>query len=198
MGDRVGVSKVTLSEHHGDPAGFMPAPITMAAAVLACTTRVTATLSALLVPLHDPVRIAEQLATLACLAPGRIEAVLGAGYRRAEFAMAGVERAQRGKLVEECYEVCLRAWAGEPFTWRGREVLVTPVPDPGYAARLAIGGKTEVAARRAALWCTVLARDRRPGARRPVPVGVRAARSRAAARGLGGETDGTGVRHGLA
>jgi len=146
----IGVSNITLSEHHGDPAGFMSAPLTVAAAVLARTKRVTVTVSAALVPLHDPVRLAEQMATIDCMAPGRLSVVLGAGYRKVEFEMAGIDRAQRGKLVEECYEVCRAAWKGEPFTWRGRTVLVTPAPSSPEGPHLAIGGKTEIAARRAA------------------------------------------------
>ena len=146
----IGVSNITLSEHHGDIAGFMSAPLTVAGAVLARTKRVTVTVSAALVPLHDPVRLAEQMATIDCMAPGRLSVVLGAGYRKLEFEMAGIDRAQRGKLVEECYEVCRAAWKGEPFTWRGRTVLVTPVPSSPEGPHLAIGGKTEIAARRAA------------------------------------------------
>ncbi|MEO5842449.1 MAG: LLM class flavin-dependent oxidoreductase, partial [Acidimicrobiales bacterium] len=81
----IGVLGITLSEHHGDPAGFMSAPLTVAAAVLARTKRVTVTVSAALVPLHDPVRLAEQIATIDCMAPGRLSVVLGAGYRKVEF-----------------------------------------------------------------------------------------------------------------
>jgi alkanesulfonate monooxygenase SsuD/methylene tetrahydromethanopterin reductase-like flavin-dependent oxidoreductase (luciferase family) len=149
-GEAIGVAEIVLSEHHGDPAGFTSAPITLAAAVLARTRRVPVTISAALVPLHDPVRLAEQLATVDCLAPGRLSVVLGAGYRRVEFEMAGIERARRGALVEECWEVCRQAWTGEPFTWRGRTVVVTPRPGTPDGPHLAIGGKTEVAARRAA------------------------------------------------
>jgi alkanesulfonate monooxygenase SsuD/methylene tetrahydromethanopterin reductase-like flavin-dependent oxidoreductase (luciferase family) len=149
-GEDLGVDEIVLSEHHGDPAGFTSAPTTVAAAVLARTRRVAVTISAALVPLHDPVRFAEQLATLDCLAPGRLSVVLGAGYRKAEFEMAGVERKRRGELVEECWEVCQQAWTGEPFQWRGREVLVTPTPGTPGGPHLAVGGKTEIAARRAA------------------------------------------------
>ena len=149
-GEGIGVSTITLSEHHGDVAGFMSAPLTVAAAVLARTKRVAVTISAALVPLHDPVRLAEQMATIDCMAPGRLSVVLGAGYRKAEFEMAGIARAQRGNLVEECYQVCRTAWKGEPFTWRGRTVLVTPTPITPDGPHLSIGGKTEVAARRAA------------------------------------------------
>jgi alkanesulfonate monooxygenase SsuD/methylene tetrahydromethanopterin reductase-like flavin-dependent oxidoreductase (luciferase family) len=149
-GEGIGVSSVVLSEHHGDAAGFMSAPLTVAAAVLARTKRVSVTVSAALVSLHDPVRLAEQMATIDCMAPGRLSVVLGAGYRKVEFEMAGIDRAQRGKLVEECYEVCRNAWKGKPFTWRGRRVLVTPTPSTPDGPHLAIGGKTEIAARRAA------------------------------------------------
>ena len=148
--DRVGVETVILSEHHGDPAGFTSAPITLAAAVLACTRRLKVSIAAALVPLHDPVRLAEQLASVDCLAPGRLSLVLGAGYRRAEFLMAGVDRRERGPLLEECVHVLRSAWTGEAFQWRGREVLVTPPPATAGGPEIFVGGKTRAGARRAA------------------------------------------------
>jgi len=149
-GDRVGIETVPLSEHHGDPAGFTSAPLTLAAAVLARTERLKVSVSAALVPLHDPVRLAEQMATIDCLAPGRLSVVLGAGYRTVEFAMAGIERSDRGRLLEECVAVLRAAWTGETFEWRGREILVTPVPASPGGPELFIGGKTIAGARRAA------------------------------------------------
>jgi alkanesulfonate monooxygenase SsuD/methylene tetrahydromethanopterin reductase-like flavin-dependent oxidoreductase (luciferase family) len=148
--DRVGVETICLSEHHGDPAGFSSAPITLAAAVLARTSRLKVSIAAALVPLHDPVRLAEQLATVDCLAPGRLSLVLGAGYRRAEFSMAGVDRRERGPLLEECVAVMRSAWTGQPFQWRGREVLATPPPASTAGPELFVGGKTVAGARRAA------------------------------------------------
>jgi alkanesulfonate monooxygenase SsuD/methylene tetrahydromethanopterin reductase-like flavin-dependent oxidoreductase (luciferase family) len=148
--DGIGAESITLSEHHGDPAGFTPAPITLAAAVLGRTRRIPVSIGAALAPLHDPVRLAEQLATVDCLAPGRISVVLGAGYRVAEFEMAGVDRRRRGRLLEECVEVLRAAWSGEPFDWRGRRVVVTPPAATPGGPPLLIGGKTEAAARRAA------------------------------------------------
>jgi len=148
--DRVGVETIVLSEHHGDPAGFTSAPLTLAAAVLARTQRVNVSISAALAPLHDPVRLAEQLATIDCLAPGRISIVLGAGYRRAEFSMAGIERSERGALLEECVAVLRSAWTGDSFEWRGREILATPPPVSPGGPELFLGGKTVAGARRAA------------------------------------------------
>jgi len=148
--DRVGVARVCLSEHHGDPAGFTSAPIALAAAVLARTRRLEVSIAAALVPLHDPVRLAEQLATVDCLAPGRLSVVLGAGYRRSEFEMAGIDRRDRGRLLEECVAVLRSAWTGEPFEWRGREILVTPPPASPGGPAIFVGGKTVASARRAA------------------------------------------------
>jgi alkanesulfonate monooxygenase SsuD/methylene tetrahydromethanopterin reductase-like flavin-dependent oxidoreductase (luciferase family) len=149
-GERVGVATLSLSEHHGDPAGFMSAPCVLAAALLARTRRLRVSLAALLAPLHDPVRLAEQLATLDCLGPGRLSVVLGAGYRRAEFAMAGVASRERGARVEECVRVLRAAWTGEPFPWRGREILATPPPATLGGPELLVGGKSVASARRAA------------------------------------------------
>jgi alkanesulfonate monooxygenase SsuD/methylene tetrahydromethanopterin reductase-like flavin-dependent oxidoreductase (luciferase family) len=149
-GDEVGVSSVTLSEHHGDPAGYLPSPITLAAAVLATTSRLNVSIGAALAPLHDPVRLAEQLAVADLVSPGRLAVIVGGGYRRVEFEMAGVATSDRGRLVEECVAVLRAAWTGEPFEWRGRSVLVTPAPATPGGPRLLLGGKTEIAARRAA------------------------------------------------
>jgi hypothetical protein len=148
--DRVGIETVCLSEHHGDPAGFTSAPLTVAAAILGRTARVKVRVAAALVPLHDPVRLAEQLATIDCLAPGRLEVVLGAGYRTAEFEMAGIDRRERGKRLEECVAVLRDAWTGKPFRWRGREVLATPPPATPGGPAIFVGGKTVASARRAA------------------------------------------------
>jgi alkanesulfonate monooxygenase SsuD/methylene tetrahydromethanopterin reductase-like flavin-dependent oxidoreductase (luciferase family) len=144
--DRLGLDIAVLSEHHGVDDGFMSAPITVAAAVAGRTQQIN--IAAILVPLHDPIRLAEQLATVALLSGGRLGFVAGLGYRQEEFDMAGVDRRQRGKLLEEYVEVMRRAWSGEPFEWRGRTVRATP--KPSAEPMLLIGGSTEKAARRAA------------------------------------------------
>ncbi len=106
------------------------------------------TVAALLVPLHDPVRLAEQLAVLDLVSGSRVGVVVGLGYRQEEFDMAGVDRKQRGKLLEECVDVMRKAWTGEPFEWRGRSVRVTP--KPASPPMILVGGSTAIAARRAA------------------------------------------------
>ena len=146
--DERGVDLVVLSEHHGVADGYLPAPLTLAAAIAGCTTRMRLTVAALLVPLHDPVRLAEQLAVLDLISGSRVGVVVGLGYRQEEFDMAGIDRKQRGKLLEECVDVMRKAWTGEPFEWRGRSVRVTP--KPASPPMILVGGSTAIAARRAA------------------------------------------------
>jgi alkanesulfonate monooxygenase SsuD/methylene tetrahydromethanopterin reductase-like flavin-dependent oxidoreductase (luciferase family) len=106
--------------------------------------------SAALFPLHDPVRIAEQIAVIDNAFPGRLITVAGAGYRVDEFAMADVDHASRGKLLEEYVSVILQAWTTDSFEWRGRTISVTPKPASQPHPPLIVGGGVPAAARRAA------------------------------------------------
>jgi alkanesulfonate monooxygenase SsuD/methylene tetrahydromethanopterin reductase-like flavin-dependent oxidoreductase (luciferase family) len=146
--DELGIDMCVLSEHHGVDDGYLPAPLTLAAAIAGATKRLPINIAALLLPLHDPVRIAEQLAVLDLASGGRVSIVAGLGYRAEEFEMAGIDRKQRGRLLEEAVDVLRQAWTGEPFTYRGRRVRVTP--RPAHPITIFLGGSTETAARRAA------------------------------------------------
>jgi alkanesulfonate monooxygenase SsuD/methylene tetrahydromethanopterin reductase-like flavin-dependent oxidoreductase (luciferase family) len=148
--DEHGLDFVILSEHHGVDDGYLPDPLTMAAAVAGRTKRIQINVAAVLVPLHDPVRLAEQLAVLDLASGGRAGFVAGVGYRHEEFEMAGVDRKRRGRLLEEYVGVMRKAWTGERFVWRGRTVRVMPKPMSQPHPLMMIGGSTEVAARRAA------------------------------------------------
>lgn len=148
--DKNGFDLLVLSEHHGVEDGWQPAPLTMAGVVLGRTSRARVMVSAAILPLHDPVRIAEEIAVLDNSAPGRLWIVVGAGYRVEEFEMAGLEHAARGRLLEEYVGVLLQAWQGEPFEWRGRNVVVTPRPATLPHPMLLVGGGVPAAARRAA------------------------------------------------
>jgi len=148
--DTHGFDFLVLSEHHAIDDGWMPAPLTMAASLLAMTERAPVLLSASILPLHDPIRVAEQIAVIDNAFPGRLWTVLGAGYRVAEFEMAGVDHARRGKILEEQIGALLQAWTGEPFEWEGRTVCVTPKPATQPHPTVLVGGGVPAAARRAA------------------------------------------------
>jgi alkanesulfonate monooxygenase SsuD/methylene tetrahydromethanopterin reductase-like flavin-dependent oxidoreductase (luciferase family) len=148
--DRVGLDYAVISEHHGAEDGFLPAPLTLAGSIVGRTRRLPVVVAALLAPVNDPVRTAEELAVLDLVSGGRVAVVLGAGYRPEEFDMYGVDRSQRGRLLEEFVEVLRQAWTGEPFEWRGRTVRVTPRPHTQPHPTIVLGGSAPVSARRAA------------------------------------------------
>jgi alkanesulfonate monooxygenase SsuD/methylene tetrahydromethanopterin reductase-like flavin-dependent oxidoreductase (luciferase family) len=149
-GDRVGIDFTVLSEHHAAEDGFLPAPLTLAGAIVGRTQRLPVVIAALIAPINDPVRVAEQLVVLDLLAPGRVSVVLGAGYRPEEFEMYGAKRSARGSSVDEFARALLSAFTGEPFTWRGRTVQVTPVARTEPHPAVLIGGSAPASARRAA------------------------------------------------
>jgi alkanesulfonate monooxygenase SsuD/methylene tetrahydromethanopterin reductase-like flavin-dependent oxidoreductase (luciferase family) len=122
----------------------------MAGLVFGRTKSIGISLSALLVPLHDPLRIAEDLAVLDLASGGRMTTIAGIGYRPSEYAAHGKDWAKRGALMDECIDTMLKAWTGEPFEYRGTTVRVTPVPVTKPHPMLLIGGTSKVAARRAA------------------------------------------------
>ncbi|MYI36173.1 MAG: LLM class flavin-dependent oxidoreductase, partial [Acidimicrobiaceae bacterium] len=69
-GDRLGFSSVMISEHHGSPDGYMPSPMVVGGAIAAATQRMRIRIASLIGPLHNPVRLAEDLATLDLLSSG--------------------------------------------------------------------------------------------------------------------------------
>jgi alkanesulfonate monooxygenase SsuD/methylene tetrahydromethanopterin reductase-like flavin-dependent oxidoreductase (luciferase family) len=148
--DERGFDLVVLSEHHGVEDGYLPSPVVLAAAVAGRTRKANIWISAILVPLYEPLRLAEDLAVLDLASGGRIGLVAGIGYRPEEFAMLGVDRKRRGALLEEHLAVLQQAWTGEPFEYQGRTVQVTPRPLQQPHPLLFVGGSTDVAATRAA------------------------------------------------
>lgn len=141
---------VVVSEHHASPDGYLPSPIVLATAIAARTSTIPITVAALLVPLHDPVRLAEDMAVLDIVSRGRVAYVAGLGYRPAEYSMFGQSLRERGGRMDECLHVLQRAWSGEEFEYDGRVVHVTPTPITPGGPMLMYGGGTKAAARRAA------------------------------------------------
>ncbi|MBK7520968.1 MAG: LLM class flavin-dependent oxidoreductase [Gammaproteobacteria bacterium] len=124
--DAHGFNECMLSEHHGEEDGYLPSPLVMAAAIAARTRRMRIRISALILPLHDPLRIAEDVAVLDRLSGGRIELVCVAGFRPGEFAQFDKPFAARIRLLEHGIATLKQAWSGEPFTYLGRKVRITP------------------------------------------------------------------------
>jgi alkanesulfonate monooxygenase SsuD/methylene tetrahydromethanopterin reductase-like flavin-dependent oxidoreductase (luciferase family) len=141
---------VTISEHHAARDGYLPSPLVVAAAMAARTTTLAIRIAALLLPLYEPVRLAEEMAVLDLVSKGRVSYVIGLGYRPEEFAMFGQELSKRGDTAERYLSFLCQAFTGEPFEFEGRPVHVLPAPYTPGGPDLAYGGGSPAAARRAA------------------------------------------------
>ncbi|MEU2333675.1 LLM class flavin-dependent oxidoreductase [Streptomyces sp. NPDC006654] len=148
--DEHGVTTVQTEEHHGVDDNWLPSPFAFAGAVFGATRTIAVTVSAVIGPLHDPLRLAEDIAVLDLLSGGRLVTVAGIGYRPEEYALFDVDWKRRGRIQDEVLETVLRAWTGEEFEYRGRTVRVTPRPFTDPHPLLLVGGSSQAAARRAA------------------------------------------------
>jgi alkanesulfonate monooxygenase SsuD/methylene tetrahydromethanopterin reductase-like flavin-dependent oxidoreductase (luciferase family) len=149
--DQLGFTTISLSEHHATADGYMPSPLVVGGAIASATKQIPITVAAVVAPLWDPIRLAEDLATLDNLAgPGRLIVTFVIGYRELEFDIMGYEFARRGKRIDDVIGVLRQAWTGEPFEYEGHTVAVHPVPATPGGPMLVMGGSTPVAARRAA------------------------------------------------
>jgi len=148
--EQKGFEGVLLSEHHSSDDSYLCSPIVFGAAILGRTRQLRLQLSALIAPLYDPVRLAEDLAVLDRVGEGRLEVVLGAGYLPREFAMFGRQLRQRGRLTEECVSILRQAWSGERFDYQGRPCRVRPGPFQPGGPKLLLGATMPPGARRAA------------------------------------------------
>ena len=114
--ERLGADAVWLSEHHGFDDGYLPQPLTFAAAVAARTTRVRVGTAVLLAPLRHPRHIAEEAAVVDLISGGRLELALGAGYSVPEFEAFGVDPSRRHDLTDAAVAEVLRLWSSGEVT----------------------------------------------------------------------------------
>jgi alkanesulfonate monooxygenase SsuD/methylene tetrahydromethanopterin reductase-like flavin-dependent oxidoreductase (luciferase family) len=145
-----GAMALMVSEHHHSSDGYLPSPLVLATALASVTKRLPIQVGALLLPLHDPVRIAEDMVILDQISRGRASHIVAVGYRPEEYSMLGRDFAARGKRMDECLEVLKRCFTGEPFDYQGRRVWLRPKPFTPGGPTLFMGGHSKAAIRRAA------------------------------------------------
>ncbi|MEV1293642.1 LLM class flavin-dependent oxidoreductase [Pseudonocardia sp. NPDC049635] len=148
-----GLDSVWLTEHHFCDDGYSPSPFVLASAIAQRTARMRIGTNLIVSPLHDPVRLAEDSATLSLLAGGRFDLGVGQGYWVREFEAFGRKVTQRPSLLEEGVEVIRRAWSGSAEGFEGRryrlpQLPVTPAPET--PPQLLVGAMADVAIERAA------------------------------------------------
>lgn len=116
--DRLGYDGIGFNEHHTSPYGLMNSPNLMAAAVAQRTQRIKLLIYGNLLPLHDPLRLAEELAMLDCISNGRIVSGFARGIPR-EYNVYKVPLKESRARFEEAWEIISRAWTAESFSYQG-------------------------------------------------------------------------------
>jgi probable F420-dependent oxidoreductase len=154
LAESCGFDSCFFGEHHQDKDGFLPSPLIVATAVAARTRTLRVGTSVILLPLHHPVHVAEDVITLDLVSKGRVVLGVGIGYQPADFNVFAVPMEDRLARFEESVEILRLCWAGEPFSFRGKhytleDVRVTPQPFQKSGPPLWIGASVPAAARRA-------------------------------------------------
>jgi alkanesulfonate monooxygenase SsuD/methylene tetrahydromethanopterin reductase-like flavin-dependent oxidoreductase (luciferase family) len=116
----LGLDEVWLSEHHFSDDGYSPALMPIAAAVATRTRNIRIGTKVLLMPFHNPVRLAEDAAVVDIISNGRLDLGIAAGYRHEEFAGFGIARDERSARTREGLQVLELALKDAPFTFEGR------------------------------------------------------------------------------
>jgi probable F420-dependent oxidoreductase len=132
--ERLGFTGLWLSEHHFVDDGYLPSPLVVAAAIAARTRRLTIGTNVLLLPMHHPLRVAEDAAVVQLISGGRFVLGVGQGYVQHEFEALGFDRKYRPSLLEEGVEVIKHAWEEgstgyEGKRWRFDDLPFEPRPE---------------------------------------------------------------------
>ncbi len=135
---------VWIGEHHFSSLGVLSCPDVVLAYIAARTRHVRLAPAVTVLPLHHPIRVAEQGSTLDLLSGGRVDFAAGRGYDRREYLPLNVSFEDNQTIFEEGMEVVRRLWAADaPISHRGRhyvfeDVSITPKPVqrplPAYVA----------------------------------------------------------------
>ena len=154
LSEEFGFDSAWLSEHHFLEDGYCPSPLVMAAAMLARTSRIKVGTSIFILPLHNPVRVAEDAAVLDNISGGRFKLGVGIGYREEEFEGYNIPIKERASRFEESLMVIESCWKDKSFTFSGKyfnfeDLYVTPKPVQKPGVPILIGAFEEPAIRRA-------------------------------------------------
>ena len=134
-----------------------PHALTAMSFLAGATSRITVISAIVILPLHNPVVLAKEIATLDALSGGRLIVACGVGHAAEEFEALGVRFDQRGRMADEYLEAMSVLWTEEEPSFDGRfarfaDIRFEPKPVQKPHPPIWIGGNSPASLRRAARW----------------------------------------------
>ena len=134
--ERLGMHSAWIGEHHFNSLGVLSSPDLVLSYIAARTSEIRLAPAVTVLPLHHPIRVAEQWATLDLLSNGRVDFAAGRGYDRREYEPFGVDFDDNQGIFEEGLELVRRLWQAEGeerLSHEGKhyafkDVRITPKP----------------------------------------------------------------------
>jgi radical SAM/Cys-rich protein len=154
LAEALGFETLWAHEHHSQ-AMMYPDPLMTLAVLAGATERIGLGTNMLLLPIHHPVRVAQEGAMVDVLSHGRLRLGVANGYSRADLRTFGVPRSHRGARLTAGIELIRALWRGDGVTRSGedcelRVFRLFPLPLQRPTPPIVVGGQAEVAIRRAA------------------------------------------------
>jgi luciferase family oxidoreductase group 1 len=118
--EAMGYRNVWLAEHHFSTYGYLSRPLQLATYLAAKTTTLRVGTAVVVVPLHNPLIVAEEIATLDQVSGGRLDVGLGRGYQQYEFERFGLELDSGRERWDESVDIIVKSFSGKPFSYEGK------------------------------------------------------------------------------
>lgn len=154
LAEDLGFDSLWAQEHHS--MGMMyPSPLITLTALAGCTKRIGLGTNMLLLPLYQPVRVAEEAAMVDMFSGGRLRLGVSAGYSEIDFHAAGADLHDRARRMRDGVQLIRRLWTEETVTAKSRDYELDgfrlfPKPLQQPAPPIYMGGTVPAAIQRAA------------------------------------------------
>lgn len=131
--DKLGFDSIWCAEHHFSTYGYLSRPLQFATHLAAVTERIRVGSAVVVLPLHHPLVVAEEIGTADVLSGGRLDVGFGRGYQPYEFERLGLSLDDSRERFDEAVDVILKAFEGKPFSYDGKhysfgETSIFPMP----------------------------------------------------------------------
>ena len=120
LADQLGFDYIVAAEHHFSSYGFLPCPLLLIPTLAERTRQIRFSTAVVVLPLRNPIQLAEEIAMLDIITRGRVEVGFGTGYQQYEFQRFGVNLAENRAMFEEALELITKLLSTENVSYQGR------------------------------------------------------------------------------